>query len=35
MCRFNFFHIWKYVNKYDFLIRIDEDVIVKNLVNLY
>ena len=29
MCRFNFFHIWKYVNKYDFLIRIDEDVIVK------
>ena len=29
MCRFNFYHIWKYVNKYDYLVRIDEDVIVK------
>jgi len=29
MCRFNFFHIWKYVKNYDFLIRIDEDVVIK------
>ena len=29
MCRFNFVHIWKYVNNYDLLIRIDEDVIIK------
>jgi len=29
MCKFNFFHIWKYVDEYDYLIRIDEDVLIK------
>ena len=29
MCKFNFFHIWSYVDNYDYLIRIDEDVLIK------
>jgi len=29
MCKFNFFHIWSYVDKYDYLVRIDEDVLIK------
>ena len=37
MCRFNFFYIWKYVKNYDYIIRIDEDVIInkfdKNLIS--
>ncbi len=37
MCKFNFLHIWKYIKDYDYLIRIDEDVMVKrfnmNIIN--
>jgi hypothetical protein len=29
MCRFNFYSIWKYVKDYEFVLRIDEDVIFK------
>ena len=29
MCKFNFFHIWSYLDNYDYLIRIDEDVLIK------
>ena len=29
MCKFNFLHIWKYIKDFDYLIRIDEDVIIK------
>ena len=29
MCRFNFYHIWQYLNSYDYLIRVDEDVLIK------
>ena len=29
MCRFNFLHIWKYIKDFDYLIRIDEDIMIK------
>ena len=29
MCKFNFYHIWEYLKDYDYLIRIDEDVVIK------
>lgn len=29
MCRFNFYSIWNYVSEYEYIIRIDEDVIIK------
>ena len=37
MCRFNFLHIWKYIKEFDYLIRIDEDIMIKkfdvNIIN--
>ena len=37
MCRFNFLHIWKYIKDFDYLIRIDEDIMIKkfdvNIIN--
>jgi len=35
MCKFNFFHIWSYVDNYDYLIRIDEDVLIKKFDSNY
>lgn len=29
MCKFNFYNIWNYISDYDYLIRVDEDVLVK------
>ena len=29
MCRFNFYGIWKYLENYDYVMRVDEDVIIE------
>lgn len=28
MCRFNMYYIWKEVSKYDFVLRVDEDIVI-------
>ena len=30
MCKFQMYYIWDYVKNYDYIIRIDEDIIIKN-----
>lgn len=31
MCKFNYFDVWQYLEKYDYVARVDEDCLVKNL----